>query len=569
MVFISAISIKHTFSLTESSEILVQSSKIQLQLDQLLSDVKDAESGQRGYIITKDTALLSDYRSSFEKINKSFIILKNLTSVQQHIQYNLDSLNSLINLRFDLLAKSLVMVAEPNMNVKLLDENMFEGKKLMKRIQSHIDEIQDKELIYFNQLEKEYEYENKFTPVFTLLIFVFSLIIFILSFIKILRDFEKLNRTNQNLIISTESFKQAEKIGHFCITQWDLESDKIKFSDNLYLLLGCEPQSFEASMENFLKFVHPDDKHIVSTAAEKVVNENKAYSHYYRIIRKDDELRYYKSISKFIPDENSKMHISIITDITQQHLINLSLEERNRDLEQSIKELESFNRVASHDLQEPLRKIQTLISRISVQDISAISESGQEQIKKIEESAKRMRILIDDLLLFSRTNKLEKEFHLTDLNYILENAKQELAQHIDDKKAKLFSDKLPVLNVIGFQIQQLFINLIDNSLKYNRSGVNPVIKIEYEKINDLKHPSLISNKKKFHKISVIDNGLGFEQKYAENIFNLFNRLHDKSEYPGSGIGLSICKKIVENHNGFILAQGFPDIGSTFSIYLPD
>lgn len=275
------------------------------------------------------------------------------------------------------------------------------------------------------------------------------------------------------------------------------------------------------------------------------------------------------SNGKFISDGSSKMHIGIVKDITDYHLSNVALEERNRELEQSIKELESFNRVASHDLQEPLRKIQTFISRIADNDKANLSDQGKEYISKIDSSANKMRILIDDLLLFSRTNKSEKVFEKTDLNTLLENANQELAHEIEEKKAVIKSADLPVLNVIAFQIQQLFVNLIGNALKYCKPGIPPEITIACEKLVAADYPDFITDKrKKYLKISISDNGIGFDQQYAENIFILFHRLHHSSEYAGTGIGLSICKKIAENHNGFIIAEGKPGIGATFVVYLP-
>jgi hypothetical protein len=263
------------------------------------------------------------------------------------------------------------------------------------------------------------------------------------------------------------------------------------------------------------------------------------------------------------------MHIGIGKDITDHHLSNVALEERNHELEQSIKELESFNRVASHDLQEPLRKIQTFISRISDNDRANLSEQGKEYISKIDSAAHKMRILIDDLLLFSRTNKSEKIFEKTDLNQLLENANQELAHDIEEKNAVIQSAQLPVLNVIAFQIQQLFVNLIGNALKYSKPDVAPVIKIDCEKLAARDYPDFITDtRKKYFKISISDNGMGFDQQYAEKIFILFHRLHPNSEYVGTGIGLSICKKIAENHNGFIIAEGKPGVGATFIVYLP-
>ena len=179
-----------------------------------------------------------------------------------------------------------------------------------------------------------------------------------------------------------------------------------------------------------------------------------------------------------------------------------------------------------------------------------------------------MRILIEDLLQFSRTNKIENIFEEKDLNYLLENAKQEIIQIIEDKKAIIESDHLPTLSVIPFQIQQLFINLIGNSLKYSKADITPIINIKYAQIIAIGEEFLPDNNKKYHKITIADNGIGFEQEYAKRIFILFNRLHNKNEYDGTGIGLAICKKIIENHKGFIYAKGVLGEGSTFIIYLP-
>ena len=442
----------------------------------------------------------------------------------------------------------------------------------MNKIRFQIDIMNELETGYFKDHQEKYSNELYFTPIITFIILFFSLVVFIVSFIKINNDLFVLKKSNEELLIKTESIKHAEVIGEFCITLWDMDSNSISYSDNLYTLLGCEPQSFEPTIENFLQFVHPDDRNIVKTGAEKAIQESKTYPRFYRIIRKDGELRYFRSIGKFISDDNnkSKTHIGIIKDITQMHLINIKLEEKNHELEQSISELESFNRVASHDLQEPLRKIQTFISRISEKESLTMSGVGMEYFEKILTSVNQMRTLIDDLMLFSRTNKAEKVFETTDLNFLLENALQELSQEIEEKNAAFTRVQLPVINVIPFQILQLFTNLISNSLKYCKPGIAPVIRIDCEIVMPNGYPDLeMNNQTRYYKISITDNGLGFEQKYAESIFLLFYRLHNKTEYPGSGIGLSICKKIVENHNGFITAEGKPDIGSDFTFFLPE
>jgi light-regulated signal transduction histidine kinase (bacteriophytochrome) len=154
------------------------------------------------------------------------------------------------------------------------------------------------------------------------------------------------------------------------------------------------------------------------------------------------------------------------------------------------------------------------------------------------------------------------------LNALLENAKQELTQIIDEKKAIIESVELPELKVIPFQIQQLFINLIGNSLKYSKENTAPIIKINCSTIVANDDEILPHNNMKYYKITVEDNGIGFEQEYVRKIFILFSRLHNKNEYAGTGIGLAICKKIVENHKGFIFAKGELNQGATFFVYLP-
>jgi len=569
LLIISGVSYKHTKALTESSEMLVHSYKIQLQLEHILSLLKEAEIAQRGYITTSDTVLLRPYKIAPGKIFASYLKLKSLTIDNHEQQYNLDTLLQFINYRFKLMAQTLKSSEAVPFNEMELSKNLLQGEYLMDDIRAQINKIDRQELEYLKAHQQSYEKEASFSPVSTFLFMVFSLLVSILAFIKINKDMHVLKKSNEQLLIINESIKHAEVIGEFCISQWDMATDQLIFSDNLYRLLGREPQSFKPTIENYLKFVHPDDRHIVAEWSENDFKSGINNPASYRVVRKDGELRYILSVGKFISDDNRKIHIAIFKDVTEQHLSNVVLEERNRELEQSIKELESFNRVASHDLQEPLRKIQTFISRINEKDKANISEPGKEYLSKIESSANRMRILIDDLLLFSRTNKAEEVFSETDLNKSLENATQELAQIIEEKHAVIQSSPLPELKVIEFQMHQLFVNLIGNALKYSRPGVSSVIKIDCEKLSAGEYPSFIKDtRKKYYKISISDNGMGFDPQYAEKIFILFNRLHQKSDYPGTGIGLSICKKIVENHHGFIIAEGEPGVGATFSVFLP-
>jgi hypothetical protein len=179
-------------------------------------------------------------------------------------------------------------------------------------------------------------------------------------------------------------------------------------------------------------------------------------------------------------------------------------------------------------------------------------------------------MFIEDLLMYSRSNNVDKVFELTDLNVLLENSIQQFSQQIEEKKAvvKLLT-KLPTLYVISFQIQQLFNNILSNSLKYSKPDTAPVIVVNTKILQSTELPGLPTGPySKYYIISISDNGIGFEQKYAGQIFTLFYRLHNKSEYSGTGVGLAICKLIVENHKGFIMAEGIPNKGTTIVFYLP-
>lgn len=572
LLFVSAISYKHLNNLSNSTNSVVKSYKITLELEQLMSYLKDAETGIRGYVITRDTTFLSPYNGSREKINNSFIELKQFTSKNKLQQDNLNVLYVLINKRY----QNFNYTLNNNISFELSRDKKFEknfilGKVVMDSIRIQINKMIVIENEYLKNRNKIYAYQIYITPIFTIIIIFLTLSLIILSYAKINADLKKLQLANDKLLFSKESSDQAEIIGNYSSWIWNLDNNNIVFSDNQYRLLGCEPQSFEAVSGSTLKFIHPEDLGIIESTLKNIVSEEKLSIIEYRIIRQDNkEIRHLKSVGKLIYD--SFGHRNIIgtnIDITDEYLVKQKIEERNNELEQSNKELASFNHVASHDLQEPLRKIQTFISRFSDDDKNKLSESAKGYLNKIEDSAARMRILIDDLLLFSRTNKTEKVYTKTDLNDILENTRQELSQVISDKEATITATNLPELKVIPFQIQQLFTNLVGNSLKYSREKIPVKIKIKSEIITASDFPILkLQTKDKFYKISFTDNGMGFKQEFAEKIFVLFNRLHPINEFPGTGIGLTICKKIAENHKGFLFAEGIPNKGATFNLFLP-
>ena len=571
LIFISTFLYKHSVGLIESSQLLVHSHKIHLELESLNSTLKDVEINQTAYFISEDVRFINEYEKYQEDVKESIKTLSQLFADNTAQQSNLDSLQLLIGLRYDMLFENSINLTDSiPVNAKRFNKSLVDGKRMMITIRKHIDKMADLEQLDLLEREERYKNETFFTPFYSMLLLLFSLIVFLFSYYKINKDLESFKKSNDELTIATESMKHAEEIGGFGSWQWDVDSNSFIYSDNQYRLLGVEPQSFVPTNEKFMEFVHPDDRHIITSGALRAVNDAKSSVAFFRIIRGDGAIRYFKSIGMFLTNtKGNKILIGINNDVTEQYLISKSLEDRNHELEKSNKELASFNHVASHDLQEPLRKIQTFISRISEKEAENLTDTGKEYFKRIGAASTRMRILIDDLLLFSKANKIEKIFEVADLNGLLAAAKQDLFEIIEEKNATIHSALLPALSVIPFQIQQLFINLIGNSIKYSKSATNPIISIDCEIVQASRYAFLSKyENQSFYKISICDNGLGFEEEYAEAIFDLFYRLHNNSDYPGTGIGLAICKKIVENHQGFIKAQSILGEGCTFNIFFP-
>lgn len=270
-----------------------------------------------------------------------------------------------------------------------------------------------------------------------------------------------------------------------------------------------------------------------------------------------------ETLEKRVAERTAALQLSnsqLRSEINEREKAERKLERANRILVSSNRELQDFAYIASHDLQEPLRKIRSFSELLNVEYGEAFDEMGRYYLDRVNDAASRMSRLINDLLMFSRLVTQAKPFEEVDLNQIIEDVLSDLEVRIAEVKATIEADTLPVVEADPTQMRQVLLNLISNALKFLRPDVSPVVWVTSE--------AVVLDGKKAYRITVTDNGIGFEQKQAERIFSPFKRLHSRNEYPGTGIGLAIVRRIIERHNGTVSATSTPGIGSSFVVTLP-
>lgn len=376
-------------------------------------------------------------------------------------------------------------------------------------------------------------------------------------------------RKKAELLIHESEARLAEAQAFSHVSNWeiDLVTGINKWSNEFYAIFGIEREEIQPSPEAFLKLVHPDD---YKMAEEKISNAlKKSESSFFtaRVNTKDGSERNFYTEWKFEFDENRKpiRLYGILQDVTERIIaenslkqneirlnkLNEYLQKQTNELALSNAELEQFAYVASHDLQEPLRMITGFLTQLEKKYGDIIDDKGKKYIGFAVDGARRMRPIILDLLEFSRVGRIEEDIEELDMNDLLHEIKILLRKKIEEKNAVLIIDKLPKIHTHRSPMRQIFQNLIDNALKYSNKDIPVQIHITVKELKD------------DWQFAVIDNGIGIEKEYFDKIFIIFQRLHAKDKYSGTGMGLAITKKIIEAKGGKIWVESEEGKGSAF------
>jgi PAS domain S-box-containing protein len=364
---------------------------------------------------------------------------------------------------------------------------------------------------------------------------------------------------------------ETERILLFGTFEYNVLEDTAKWSGGLYELFGYKEERPAINFNALIGHLQEEKREEQRGRILQVMNTANDYTEELDIVTKDGVSKRIQIVGRRLYNSQNEpiKDIGLMRDVTQKRRQEEELRNAIDELQRSNKELEEFAYVASHDLQEPLRKISTFSGRLMERFDETLKDEGKLYLERIMASAGNMRTLIDNLLEFSRISRTKQPFVPLNLNFVLHQVKSDLELNIEETETRIDADSLPVIDGSLSQMKQLFNNIINNAIKFRKPGEVPVIDITSSRLSlESRQRFNLDRAKNYCSIRFTDNGIGFESEYATRIFQIFQRLHGKSEYPGSGIGLAICKKIVDRHHGSMFAENIEGRGACFTVILP-
>ena len=378
--------------------------------------------------------------------------------------------------------------------------------------------------------------------------------------VGVVRDITERKKAEDELRTKEALLSESQHIAHLGSMDWTVQAGTsvMVWTPETYRIFGVSPDTFVPSSETLQTLIHPDDRAPMQAWLSACLAGLRPPDLEFRVIQPDGSVRYINGRGHIVQQDAEKKSIRMIgvaQDITERKLAVAALLQRTEELARSNTELVQFAYVASHDLQEPLRMVSSYVQLLARRYSGKLDSDADEFIAFAVDGAKRMQNMINDLLAFSRVTTKGHEFKPVEADTALKLALANLKVAIEESQASVTFDPLPVVNADSAQLTQLFQNLIGNAIKFRRKEP-PQVHVSVEK------------RAKDWEFSVRDNGIGIEPQHLERIFVIFQRLHTAAQFPGTGIGLAICKKIAERHGGNLWVSSQPGVGSTFHFTIP-
>ncbi len=372
------------------------------------------------------------------------------------------------------------------------------------------------------------------------------------QYIAIRKDITKRKHVELELQESKERFNLATNSARIGVWEWNIVSNELIWDDHMYALYGIKSSDFSGAYSAWEQGILPEDRQKAVQELQDGVSGKKQFDTEFRVLWPNKTVKYIKAFGMVVrdPDGGPLKMIGVNWDISFRKEQELKIIEKSNELERSNKELEQFAYVASHDLQEPLRMVSSFCGKLDMKYKDKLDDVAKEYIHFAVDGAKRMQGLIDALLMYAKSGKKEVLMNQVDLNLLVAKVVHDMNIRIQENNAIIKIGHLPVIMANEIQMHQLFQNFISNALKY-RGQADPIVEIKAHQEKDLWH------------FSVSDNGIGIEEEHFAKIFVIFQRLHTREEYQGTGIGLALCKKIVENYGGKAWLSSQPGKGTTF------
>lgn len=565
----TVVSYRNTLKLIENQRSLTHTQKVLTELETTLSTLKDAETGQRGYLITGEQRYLQPYQAGVSQIYRQINSLKQLTADNPRQQQRVSAIESAIALKLAELAQTVKLRQEQGFDAAQQVVKSGRGKQIMDNIRASIAEMEDIE----NQLLQQRSKESQAKLQETLLTFsiatainlaLLALVYFLfrLNHRQSKQEEERLRQNNDRLTLALD----AGKMGSW---DWNLATNEVFWTTYHEIIFGYEPGKPNRSYKEWADRVHPEDLPKVEAKLQTSIKHAQDFHAEYRIVWVDNSLHWVTAFARFQYDaENRPIRmVGVISDITEQKQaqaeilqLNETLEqrvlERTAQLEEANEELQAFAYSVSHDLRAPLRAMQGFAEALLEDYEDILDELGKEYATRIVTSAQRLENLIQDLLAYSRLTRSNLQLKVIDLTSIMSEVMTQIETDLTQTQAQI-NIQSPLPEVIGHRptLVQVIANLLINAMKFVGNGVQPQITVWAEMRGECV------------RLWVEDNGIGISPEHQKRIFRVFERLHGMETYPGTGIGLAIVRKGIDRMGGSVGVESRLGQGSRFWIEL--